>query len=47
MEKSSSSEYTRKCCCMNQVCYRMGSTLDVSGCYDRGGKVVKRCSDCK
>jgi hypothetical protein len=47
MESSGSSDDRKRCCCVDRACYKLGSSLDVSGCYERGGKVVKSCHDCR
>jgi hypothetical protein len=47
MEMSSSSDDKKKCCCVERACYKLGSAMDVSSCYERGGKIVKACHDCK
>ncbi len=47
MDSSGSSDERKKCCCIDRACYKLGSVLDASSCYERGGKIVKNCRDCK
>jgi len=47
MEMSGSSTDKKTCCCIDSVCYRLGSKMDASDCSSRGGTVVDNCHDCK
>jgi hypothetical protein len=39
--------YSHHSCCIDRSCRPFANMLEVAECYREGGKVVKRCADCK
>lgn len=47
MEESKGPTYTRYVCCKSSSCSKFESPWQAGDCYATGGKIVKKCEDCK
>lgn len=39
--------YSHNSCCIDRSCRPFENMLEVGRCYEEGGKVVRRCTECK
>jgi len=38
---------SKSCCCISGLCHRFSRKMDLPECYNRGGRLVDNCSECK